>query len=171
MSKTIKPLLKTIKQVYKHYKDYSLVLLNLKLRRPNFPEYVSEGLIQHILNKTIDLTSRKYKNGDLISDKEGIQECKCFTSPAPISFGPNQRFDILYVLDGKRWTHDKFTLYRVNMSSEEFKNQIKISKNQTYGDQCIQKRRPKISWKYLYPQISNNCSIIFKGSIDEISEL
>ncbi len=162
-----KAYLRNIKNIYYSYKTYSAKLQFLKLRRPNFPEYVSEGMIKIILNNSIDKTSKKCKNGDLISDIEGRQECKCFTSNAPISFGPSQKWSVLYILDGRKWLVDSFILYRIDMSSKDF-NKINISKNETYKDLCLQKRRPKIKWNSLKPQLKK-CNIIFNGSIEKIS--
>jgi hypothetical protein len=58
-------------------------------------------------------------------------------------------------------------LYEVNLkSTSEIWNTIKINKNETYLQQCKQKRRPRICWTKLYPQIINNCKIIFNDNID-----
>jgi hypothetical protein len=41
-------------------------------------------------------------------------------------------------------------------------------KNQTFDDQCIQKRRPRINFKDLQHQLGNDCRIVFDGTLDEL---
>jgi hypothetical protein len=62
-----------------------------------------------------------------------------------------------------------FILYKVNLkkSSEEWNN-IKVNKTQTFKDQCVQGRRPRITWKELHKQIENYSKIIFNGNILDI---
>jgi hypothetical protein len=43
-----------------------------------------------------------------------------------------------------------------------------VKKNQTYEEQCKQGRRPRITWKSLYPQIKDYTKIVFEGSFEEI---
>ncbi len=159
--------MKNIKKAYNLYKTYADMLTSCGTRRPNFPEYVSEGLIRSVLIKNGDSSVRKSKGTDLLSDIEGRQECKCFTSGL-ISFGPSQKWSVLYVLDATKISTDRFKLYRVSMTSDDFSN-IQISKNQTYLDQCLLGRRPKISWSSLVSKIpSNKITVIFDDHIDKI---
>jgi len=163
-----KPHIPNIKKAYTLYKTYAEMLTSYGTRRPNFPEYVSEGLIRTILNKKGDLSVKKCKGTDLMSDIEGRQECKCFVSTGPLSFGPNQIWSVLYVLDATKMNVDRFKLYRVGMNSDDFSN-IQISKNQTYLDQCLLGRRPKILWSSLMKKIpSNKISVVFDDHIDKI---
>jgi hypothetical protein len=162
-------MVKNIREVYTIYKKYTEVLKVFNSRRPNFPESVSEELIRTILVKRGDSSVRKYKGTDLMSDIEGKQECKCFTnSKSPLSFGPTQTWSVLYILDATLLSQDKFKLYRIGMDSDSF-GKTKVSNTQTYLEQCLQNRRPKLSWNSIYKQVpKKKISLIFDGVFDDI---
>jgi len=143
--------------------------LNIKFRLPSIPEDISENIVKFIIHKNGDTTSTWNCKGDLLSSVEGIQECKCFTSVGPLSFTPSSEWDVIYFLDATHWLTNKFKLYKYTnkRSSDEWKN-IKINKNQTFEQQCIQGRRPRIGWSGLYPQIKPHCNLIFDGSFEDI---
>lgn len=145
--------------------------IGVNVRLPNMPEDISENIIKEIIrNKLNDKTSTwDCKTGDLHSQKEGKQECKCFTSDGPLSFTPSSDWDVIYFLDARNWLNDKLALYKVTlkMSSIEWKN-IKVSKTQTFADQTRQGRRPRITWESLYPSIASNCIKIYEGTFDDI---
>jgi hypothetical protein len=145
---------------------------NLKLRQASLPEDISENMVKKILHtQNIDKTStRDTKKGDLHSQKEGMQECKCFSSDCPITFSPSSDWDVLYFLDARNWLkNDTFILFRVSLSktSTEWKN-IQISKTQTFEDQAKQGRRPRINWNTLYPKLESHCSKVYEGTFDDI---
>ena len=140
------------------------------MRLPNFPEFLSENIIKYLLcNKLNDITSTRNCKGDLFSQKEGIQECKCFTSDGPLSFTPSSKWDVLYFLDLRHWLNNTFILYRVPLknTSKEWTN-IKVNKIETYEDQAKQGRRPRIIWESLYPQIAPYCSKVYEGTFEDI---
>lgn len=145
--------------------------VGVKIRLPCIPEDISENIIKQIIhNKLNDKTSSwDCKKGDLYSQKEGKQECKCFTSDGPPSFTPKTDWDVIYFLDAKNWLNDKFILYRVLLkrTSTEWKN-IKVSKTQTFEDQTKQGRRPRITWDSLQPQIASYCSKVYEGTFEDI---
>ena len=145
--------------------------IGVKVRLPSIPEDISENIVKYILhNKLNDKTSRwDSKNGDLYSQKEGIQECKCFTSDGPPSFTPSSDWDVIYFIDARNWINDKFILYRISLkrTSSEWKN-IKVSKSQTFEEQTKQGRRPRITWESLHPQIESYCSKVYEGTFEDI---
>jgi len=145
--------------------------IGVRVRLPCIPEDISENIVKFILhNKVKDTTSRwDCKKGDLQSEKEGKQECKCFTSDGPPSFTPSSDWDVIYFLDARNWLNDKFILYRVLLkrTSSEWKN-IKVNKTQTFEDQTKQGRRPRIIWESLQPQISSYCNKVYDGTFDDI---
>ena len=146
--------------------------IDIKVRLPCIPEDITENIVKNILhNKLGDTTSRwDCKKGDLQSEKEGKQECKCFTSDGPISFTPSSNWDVIFFLDARNWLkNDTFILYRVLLkrTSPEWKN-IKVSKMQTIEDQTKQGRRPRITWESLQPQISPYCNKVYDGTFDDI---
>lgn len=166
-----------LKQQYALHKAYvngrinTTTKIGVKVRLPCIPEDISENIVKFILhNKLKDTTSRwDCKKGDLQSEKEGKQECKCFTSDGPPSFTPSSDWDVIYFLDARNWLNDKFILYRVLLkrTSSEWKN-IKVSKNQTFEDQTKQGRRPRITWESLQPQITSYCTMVYNGTFDDI---
>jgi hypothetical protein len=145
--------------------------IGIKVRLPCIPEDISENLMKYIIqNKLHDKTSRwDCKEGDLLSQKEGKQECKCFTSDGPLSFTPSSEWNVIYFLDARDWLNDNFALYRIPLTrtSPEWKN-IKVSKTQTFEDQTKQGRRPRITWESLKPQIDDYCSKVYEGTFDDI---
>jgi len=159
--------------IHKKYVNDTINLntsFGLKIRLPNIPETISQNIIKYILHKEGDMTcSSECKTGDLISCIVGKIECKCFTSDGPISFGPTENWNEIYFLDMRNWLKDEIKLYKVSIDNkcEKWKN-LQISKSETYYDQCKQKRRPRIGWKSLQPQITDNCKLIFDGSINEL---
>ena len=167
-----------LKQQYEIHKNYvisrknSSKLLDFKIRLPCIPEDISENMIKFIIHKYGgDVTSSWNCKGDLLSSIEGKQECKCFTSTGPISFTPSSEWDSIYFLDATEWLNDNdnFKLYKFpyKRTSNEWKN-IKVNKNQTFEDQSLQGRRPRINWSGLYPQIKEKCDLIFEGSFEDI---
>jgi len=167
-----------LKRRYKSFKLYieethkiKQLCNNEKIRMFGLPEDISENIIKQICNNKLNDVSitRMYKTGDLFSVKEGKQECKCFTSNGPISFSPSSNFDILYLLDARDLLNDIFILYKFPFGnkSEIFKN-IKINKNQTFEDQCNQKRRPRITWNSLSIQLKPYYIKLYEGTFDNI---
>lgn len=166
----------TLKTLFYAHKDYYTIVNGVKkqgidIRLPSIPCDVSENMIKLILHQKGDPSSSwDYNKKDLLSSKEGIQECKCFTSTGPISFSPTSNWDCIYFLDATNWLNDTFKLYKhpYKRTTDEWRN-IKISKSETFEQQSNQGRRPRINWKGLYPQLIN-CELIFEGSFENIIE-
>jgi hypothetical protein len=168
---------KVLKEQYTIHKSYvksrkeTTKKLGVNVRLPSIPEDISENIVKFIIhNKLNDKTSSwDCKKGDLYSEKEGKQECKCFTSDGPLSFTPTSEWDVIYFLDARSWLDDKFKLYKIILkrTSDEWKN-IKVNKTQTFGDQCKEKRRPRLIWEALKLQILSHCIIVYEGSFDDI---
>ena len=158
-------------QYYKDMKE-TAIECGIDFRSPSIPEDISENIIKFILRLNSDVTSNWNREKDLISETEGIQECKCFTSNGPISFTPVSEWDCIYFLDARNWSNKKFKLYKFpyKKTSEEWKN-IKVNKTETFQDQCDQKRRPRINWESLYFQIKDRCTLVFDDSLENILKL
>jgi hypothetical protein len=166
-----------LKEQYALHKSYvkgrieTTKKIGIVVRLPSIPEDISENIVKQIIhNKLNDKTSRwDCAKGDLESQKEGKQECKCFTSDGPLSFTPSSHWDVIYFLDARNWLNDQFILYRIPLkrSSPEWTN-IKISNTQTFQDQIKQGRRPRISWNSLLPQVQSHCTKIYEGTFDDI---
>ena len=96
-------------------------------------------------------------------------EVKCFTSTGPSSFGPKECWDVLYFLDGCDYRNKQFKLYRVDCSNDsETFQQLRVNKNDTFGNQCKQGRRPRICFKEVKKQLSEHITLIFEGDIQSI---
>jgi hypothetical protein len=150
------------------HKDYVSFLIQskIKIRLPNFPEHISESIVKFVIHYSGDMSVSKMMSGDLVSITSGKQECKSFMSNGPISFSPTGEWNVIYFLDAREWINDRYIVYKVNLSnhSEYWKN-IKVNHTQTFEAQCVEKRRPRITWKSLYPQIEEFCEKIFDNSI------
>jgi len=168
-----------LRYFYQLHKQYVLSvdegekLYKTKIRRPNMPEHISENIIKFIIqNKIGDKTATWNCKGDLFSEREGKQECKCFTSDGPPSFTPTSNWDVIYFLDARKWVDDSFVLYRVGLkqASPEWRA-IKVNKETTFGEHADGTRRPRITWEALYPQIASHCTKVFEGSFEDIFKM
>jgi hypothetical protein len=137
-----------------------------KYRMPNFPEVISENIIRNLIESNENVICKRNRtSGDL--DVDGIKiECKAFTSDGPCSFGPSEKWNRIYFLDATKYKDDFYILYRVDLKNDDqiFKN-IKVNKKETFGDQILLGRRPRIQFKSLYNQIEPYTKIIFKGGL------
>lgn len=140
---------------------------NVKFRMPNFPEDISENIVKHIIYKAEGIVCKREKTkGDLISANNEHFEVKSFTSDGPSSFGPKEQWDCLYFLDAKDYVRGRFKLYKIQLpnNDEVFQN-VKMNRNQTYGDQCRENRRPRITFSELHKIIPQHVQLIFDGDI------
>lgn len=159
---------------YYHYREQCKIVSELKKiynddkgRNPNFPECVSEFFAREICNAT------RAKTGDL--ERKGLRiEVKCFASDGPISFGPNENWDIIIFVDAMEAGKVAFLIYKISNTDKVWR-EIKVNKSQTFLDQCEEKRRPRISFSSLYKQLPTPecvffCSIdsIFEGNLEKI---
>jgi hypothetical protein len=152
------------------------MLSTKKIRNDNFPSHISENIAKFAIFK-------KYKimpcwdtdKGDLVINKLSLfrrLEIKGFMSNGPSSFGPTEMWDWLYFVDACDTLNFNFKVYEIKLSNENdlFRN-IKLSKNESYGDIASSKRRPRGGFKKVFqPQLGNKCSLIFQGHISELNE-
>lgn len=153
----------TIKSINKELK-------NRKCRRINFPSEISENIVKFILQyKYNKKCTWDNKYGDLIFDDKYKIEVKSFTSDGPISFGPDENWDIIYFLDSKKYNENIYILYELKLKNTDliWKN-LKISKTQDFYQQCQEKRRPRISFDKILLHFQDNINIIFSDSIDSL---
>ena len=96
-------------------------------------------------------------------------EIKSFTSVGPMSFGPNEGWDTLLVLDAIDHRDMRFKLYEIPHSNNSpIWLNIKTNKRETFQDQCKQKRRPRISFGSVRDQLGNGCHLIWEGDIRDL---
>ena len=156
----------------KHYENYKKLCVkhNCKTRLPCLSEIVSENLIKFCLIKNKINCVNSDNGGDLLVDNNLKYECKCFTSEGPISFGPTEKWDKIVFMDGRKWFQNEFKIILINLkNTDNIWYNIKMNKNETFKDQCEQKRRPRICWDALKIQIPNDyVNIIFEGKIEDL---
>ena len=142
---------------------------NISIRSSGLPEDISENIIKYILRQSDAKVTWDCSSGDLYSPSHGRIECKSFTSDGPISFSPSSGWSSICFLDAREWLHDRFVLYRLDMSnlSDTWRG-LKVSASQTFGDQISAGRRPRITWDKLFSQLEPHISVIFTGSLDQI---
>ena len=61
----------------------------------------------------------------------------------------------------------KYKVYEIKKSNIDFHN-LKVSKTETFGDQCIQGRRPRLVFSSIKEQLGENVKLIFEGNITEL---
>ena len=170
---------------YQSFRAYYLSELadqeELKTRMPNMPEHVSENMVKFIIRNHLGIETYWAKHvdkpGDLWSPTENVQECKCFMSSGPSSFGPEKVWDVAYFLDLRKWVDDEIVLYRTTLSprDEQWQN-IRMSTEskkkeggELWRDQCAGRgARPHIGWEALYPQIREHCTEVYRGTFEGI---
>lgn len=168
------------------YLDISLYNKKYNWRRSNLSEGFTENLAKNIIFKVSNYRPTKPCFGDLFAEddficknklfKRGKIEIKCTSSSGPISFGPNENWSTLFIidlsdlinLDNYNTTNIKeeilsrnIKMYGIPRSNEDiiWKN-IKVNKKETISDQYKQKRRPRITFKYLEKQLIESDSIM-----------
>ena len=152
--------------VFNAYINYSKLLQSYKMRRPNFPEGLSETLAGHLLSKHYSKKIMKAKCGDLIDENKFKYEIKCFSSVGPTSFGPTESWDSLVFVVFIDYENGNFSIYEFPYSntSNEIQN-LNISKKETYQFQCSKGRRPRIRFNefIIYTVINYNKENSFGG--------
>lgn len=174
-----------LRSEYEAFRMYFLSRLNAKerlgIRMPNMPEDISENIVKFIVRNHLGVESYwarcVEKPGDLWSPTEKVQECKCFMSSGPLSFGPEKVWDVAYFLDLRKWINDEIVLSRTTLSPrDEAWQTIRMSTEskkkeggELWRDQCSTRgARPHIGWEALYPQIREHCTEVYRGSFEGI---
>lgn len=166
----------TLRMAWSSHLDYckSRLKLNLnhKIRLPIVPEDISENIIKFILRKNGDNECKWAKDvdgkGDLVSGSKRY-ECKCFTSTGPLSYSPTPDWDKICFLDLTNYLDDKLILYECNLKpTDEEWCKIKLNKNQSFTDQCDEKRRPRLTFDGLKKQLGDKLSKVYEGNFESI---
>jgi hypothetical protein len=145
------------------------------IRGLNFPSQISENIVRLAID-------RKYKTikcswdievGDLeirIPNNYIKIEVKAFSSSGPSSFGPTEQWDKIYFIDCTNGKYKMFKIYEINLTNSSKKwSGIMLSKTETFKSQCDAKRRPRICFDKLLPQIQKrDYNIIFDGCLDDL---
>ncbi len=140
-------------------------------RRQGLPEHISENIVKFIIRNHLNDNTCTWACavGDLSSSVFKIIETKSFTSAGPTSFGPKQKWDVIYFLDARGWLSDRFILWEIRLANtDDIWKKMKVKKNQTKDEQSEEGRRPRISWDALYPQINDHCTKVYEGTFEGI---
>jgi hypothetical protein len=160
-------LLENYTKQYTYIKSLNNILEKKKIRQANFPSEISENIVKWIIYYKYNIMpSWNTDTGDLKFGKL-IMEVKAFSSNGPTSFGPTESWNIIYFLDATKFQDKIFKLYecRLKNNASTWKN-IKVNKNETYDDHCLQGRRPRICFNDLHQQLEKHCKLIFNGKFD-----
>lgn len=137
-----------IKRCYKINEHINKLVGKPVIRNENFPCEVSENLVQWVLNEMklfsepVVWNKIEGKPGDLSVGDKLLEVKSC--NQGPTSYGPTEKWDEIYFLDTSDFTKDIYMLYRVKLSSDsEDWGKIKISKTETFQEQCVRKVRPR----------------------------
>lgn len=145
--------------------------LGLNSRNPGFPSEISEFMALKVLSRKWNIPEKKFivgKSADIILDNKKI-EVKCFSSDAPVSFGSNQSWSYLILIDAKKYVNDSYFVYLVPHcnNSSVIKN-IKINKSESFGDFYGTRIRPRIKPDNLLLQLGTNKQLIAKGGMTDL---
>jgi ABC-type antimicrobial peptide transport system permease subunit len=127
--------------------EINKILLKKKIRNENFPSEISENIVKFFLLKKYKISACwDTESGDVDFMKHKI-EVKGFMSTGPTSFGPKEQWDWIYFVDARDTLHKIYKIYEIKLSNSNsvFLN-MKMNKNETFEEQCKQKRRPRISF-------------------------
>jgi hypothetical protein len=155
--------------------EINALMSRKKRRNENFPSDISENIAKFaVYKKYKTMPSWDTDKGDIIFNKLTVfkqLEIKGFMSSGPSSFGPKETWDWIYFVDGMDIRNKKFKVYEVKLSNKSFTfRNIKLTKTETYGEQCEQRRRPHCGFeKIVKPQLGDHCKLIFEGHISELN--
>lgn len=143
------------------------LLSKKKIRHANFPSEISENIVKFVFfHKYKIMPTWDTDTGDLQSI--GINEVKAFSSIGPTSFGPTEKWDRIYFLDATQFNDSIFKVYECKLKNTSHKwQQLRVNKDQTFGEQTIQRRRPRLSFFDISQQLGTNCKLIFEGIFNE----
>lgn len=137
-----------LEKYFNAWVEYCNQVILFKDRQPNIPSGLTEGLALVALNEFYGNKYKKAEVGDLcsIDEKEKV-EVKAsgmgFNRKDCSSFGPTEKFDkLIFVLCDL--SEKKVKVFDCNTSYEKMQK-LQISKKETFGEQCNQKRRPRFS--------------------------
>lgn len=117
------------------------LLSQKKIRNENFPSDISENIVKFAIFKKYGIMPCWYTDkGDIVINKKHIFkqiEVKGFMSTGPSSFGPTEKWDWIYFVDGSDIRNKKFKVYEIHLSNDSviWKN-IRIS-GQDFSDEDI----------------------------------
>jgi hypothetical protein len=143
------------------------LLTGKQYRRPNFPESFSEPLVAYLLNVVNpEFRATVICQGDLEyycrgEIKKG--QIKAASSKGPVTFGPDTKWDSLFVLDARGYMDNRYKLYHIDVpSDDEFFSQISVNSKETFGEHQAAGRRPRLGCEKLLKHFEQD-ALIYDG--------
>jgi hypothetical protein len=119
--------------------------------------------MHHLSKRDIKILYTNYLTTCVILNKYKSRN-KMQLSNGPLSFGPSQHWDELFLIDASNFMNNQMKVYKITCPKDQFQN-IKVNKNQTFLNQCNEKRRPRLSLKDILTQLNNKYEKIYDGII------
>ncbi len=146
---------------------------NRKIRNPNFPSEISENIVKFSLKKKGLDPIWNVNTGDLSLNGKKL-EVKGLSSDGPSSFGPKEKWEILYFVDCKDYMNKHFKIYEISLAnnSEIFRN-VKLNKTETFGEIANANKRGKLRgcfYTIFKPQLESHCTLIFDDNINVLND-
>lgn len=164
----LKEFLGVFQSYYRCIEDINKELDTKKVRQTNFPSEISENIAKFAIRKKYKVSPKWENVGDLSLWGKKL-EVKGFSSVGPSSFGPTESWDRLYFVDCTKFLEHRFKVYEIKLSNNnEIWGSMKMNKNETYKQQCIQKRRPRIGFSHIQRELGEHCKCIFNGHFDSL---
>ena len=142
-----------------------------KIRYSNFPSHISENIVKFAIAKKYKIMPNwDTHKGDLVLNNLRIEvKGSINLYNGPPTFGPTEYWDRIYFVDGIDFKLNKYDIYEIKLSSssEKWKN-LKVNKTETFFDQCLQKRRPRLTFYEIKKQLNDDCKLFFSGHISEL---
>lgn len=168
----------TLDNVIKYIEGYNTLLkvrdevnknLNIKkIRKINYPSEITENIAKFAIFKKYNIMGNwDIKPGDLIVLMKKMEVKGGFIENGPPTFGPDEKWDWIYFVDCEETHNMKYKVYEIKKSNIDFHN-LMVSKGQTFGDQCIQGRRPRLAFRLIKEHFEDNITLIFDGYINEL---
>lgn len=159
---------RTVWSLYEGYMDFRHMFLKAKRigsasRVPNFPEPVSEQMVCFLLQRLRgwDVRWDPAMPGDL-QWQDSRLEVKCVSSAGPITFGPHEEWEKLYILEHMilrertrgRPHKTRVCCWEIDARHDDaLWNVVKVSKHCSFSQQRDQGKRPHITLERLKEQV------------------
>ena len=151
-------------------KQINTHLSKKKIRQSNFPSHISENIAKFAICKRYGIMPTwDTEKGDLFINSQLEVKGSIDLHNGPPTFGPTEVWSHIFFVDGVDTQLKKYKVYHFPLSNDSDKwRNLKVNKTETYHDQCIQKRRPRLSFKQIQSQLPNECTLIFDGHISQL---
>ena len=153
---------------YIQFTDSMKSLSEFPINCPKFPNKISEYLVIYALFKKYNMAAHFNIKQNIILGKKKIR-VKGFSSFAPSSFGKNEEWDYLYFVDCRNYKKKNFSIWEIKLSNNHPKwKSIMVNKTDTYMDKCNQKKPIRASFLNIVQQLSQDCSCIYTGYLENL---